>query len=365
MRSYLISLDGDPVDDDLAAAFEVVEVDERVSAPSTFLLTLRAELGADGRWSHLDDDRFALFTPVAVSVGNGDRPVPERVVDGYLTSVSLRIGSEPGTGFLDLRGVDPTVLLGLEEKVAVWPDLADSDIAEQILDSYDLDFDVTATAAVRQDVDTTVVQRGTDAAFLRTLARRNGYEFSFSPDAYFGPPRLGGESQPDVALRAGAGSNLRSFTLALDGVRPLAVAAAQVDPRTREVSSADVTDSDLETLGSDAIGDVLDDRLGRVVTPDAEQARVLLLGEPSADPTVLTAAAQGVRDEASWAVSARGELNPDAYPGVLRSGRTVGVRGVGETHSGTYYVTRVTHRLTSDGVYGVAFEARRNAVGAG
>jgi phage protein D len=372
MKSYLISFDGEPADADLAASMQLVEVDERAAAPGTFCLTLRVELDSNGNWTFLDDDRFSLFTPVSIEIGNGDLPVTEPVMDGYLTSVALRVGAQPGSGYLDLRGMDSMVLLSVEEKTIAWANMADSDIASQILDSYDLSADTTATEPVRQDTDVVVVQRGTDAAFLRLLARRNGFEVSFGRSGlggeggcYFGPPRLTGTPLPDLAVRFGDNSNLRSFALGLDGLRPLAVASSQIDPKTKEITSADVTDSELDQLGDEDLGGIITRRLGQVVTPAEEQGRLLLLAEPSADDTVLTAAAQAVRDEASWAVTARGEVNTDAFPGVLRSGRVANVKGVGQQHSGSYYITRVTHRLTSDGKYSLVFEARRNALDGG
>jgi len=71
--------------------------------------------------------------------------------------------------------------------------------------------------------------------------------------------------------------------------------------------------------------------------------------------------AQAVRDEASWFISARGEVNSDAYQGVLRPHRLVLVKGAGKSYSGKYYVTRVVHELKGDGSYTQTFEARRNA----
>jgi len=47
---------------------------------------------------------------------------------------------------------------------------------------------------------------------------------------------------------------------------------------------------------------------------------------------------------------------------VLRARRLVTIKGIGATHSGLYYVTRVRHLLGAD-AYAQSFEARRNAVG--
>jgi hypothetical protein len=46
---------------------------------------------------------------------------------------------------------------------------------------------------------------------------------------------------------------------------------------------------------------------------------------------------------------------------VLRPRRPVTIKGVGETHSGVYYVTHVTHTFTRDG-YTQFFRVKRNGL---
>jgi len=71
--------------------------------------------------------------------------------------------------------------------------------------------------------------------------------------------------------------------------------------------------------------------------------------------------AQAVRDAAGWFITAQGEINSEAYQAALRPAGWCLVKGAGTTYSGKYYVTRVTHQLTGDGMYVQKFEARRNA----
>jgi phage protein D len=72
--------------------------------------------------------------------------------------------------------------------------------------------------------------------------------------------------------------------------------------------------------------------------------------------------AQAVRDEASWFITARGEVIGEAYQSVLRPHRLVLVKGAGRAYSGRYYVTSVVHEFKGDGTYTQSFEARRNAL---
>jgi phage protein D len=260
------------------------------------------------------------------------------------------------------------VLLTLEEKTVSWPNQADSDIVQQIVSDYGFNVQAEDTSPVHTDDETTIVQRGSDAQFIRGLARRNGYEFYFRKDAdsgdvgcYFGPPRLGGSPQPDLAVQFGDDSNLSYFEVEMSGLRPLAVNVQQVDPHDQTASSGDASQSDLDSLGASGLSDLISDKLNALITPAQQQGQMLLLAQPTADQSELDAVAQAVRDQADWFIKARGEINGAAYGAVLRAGRLVIVKGAGAQFSGKYYVTRVRHVLKNDGSYKQAFDARRNA----
>ena len=104
------------------------------------------------------------------------------VFDGYVTSVNFDVGSEPGTSRIEVGGMDTSVLMSLEEKIATWKDMSDSDIVQQIVSGYGVAVQADSTATVHQENDTTIVQRGSDIQFVRELALRNGLEFYFETD---------------------------------------------------------------------------------------------------------------------------------------------------------------------------------------
>ena len=66
---------------------------------------------------------------------------------------------------------------------------------------------------------------------------------------------------------------------------------------------------------------------------------------------------------ASEPVSAEGELDTVRYGSVLRARRLVGVRGVGRSYNGDYFVQRVTHKI-QPGVYTQTFQLSRGGTGA-
>jgi phage protein D len=359
---------------DLYPYVDHVEVLERVGGTS-FAVRFRSTQGPNGEWSLLSDQRFAPFLPMGVSLGftgAGGGPLGssggglDTLVEGYVTGAEVSLtGSDVR---FDVLGQDPWAVLDTEEKVLAWPDLSDSDIARQILAGAGIDADITPTSSVRQADDVLVVQRGTDASMLRELARRNGYVCRFTvadgrTGCRFGPPQLDGSPQPELAVRFGTGSNLRTFEAALDGRRPLTIRAAQVGALSRDIVEAEASDPSLRFTGRTGLADLAAPGLARAAVPLRAHGTLLLAATPGDDPAELNRHAQAARDEAAWFVEARGEVNADAYGHVLRAGRTVLVKGAGSRHSGVYYVTSVVHRMRPDGEYTQRFEARRTAVG--
>jgi hypothetical protein len=382
-KVYQIAFDDEAVDEDFYGDVESLTVEENTDAAGVLRLRLRLTLQEDGSWNYLDDERLSLYKKVGVRIGftggeglagalggligGGDDGL-EPVFDGYVTALRLAIGSESDDSFLDVGATDTSVLMGLEEKVVTWPNLADGDIARQILDGYGVEARVDATLTTHQENDTTIVQRGTDLQFMRRLARKNGLEFYFETDkdggavtAHFRAPRLDGKPQPDLAVRFGEESNLRSFWARLSGQRPLNVRVRQIDIKANGANDAQASETQRTLLGDRDLNDLAGGPLGGLVSPRDAQAQMLVLGPPTGDATELQTIAQAVRDEAAWFIAAGGEINSDAYLAVLRPHRLVLIKGAGKEYSGKYYVTSVVHELKADGSYTQKFEARRNA----
>lgn len=381
-KSYRIELDGEAVDEDFYGTVLSLSAVENTGSAGSLRLRLRISLDSEGSWSLVDADRLALFGRIKVSIGftsgnglggalqgltGGNDPLAP-VFEGYITAISPSFDSQPGNSVLEILALDSSVLMSLEDKVATWSNLSDSDIAEQILGAYGVDMEVESTQAMHLENDTTIVQRGTDIQFVRTLAQRNGMEFYFETDpasdtvtAYFRPPQLDGQPQPDLAIQFGAKSNLRTFSTRLAGQRPLSVKVQQIDVKSNSPNVGQASDLQRTKLGERDLEDLEAGTLGRLVTPQDAVAQMLLLGSPTSDTTELQTLAQAVRDDAGWCIQAQGEINSEAYQTVLRPHRLVQIKGAGRAHSGKYYVTRVVHELTSNGGYSQRFEAVRNA----
>jgi phage protein D len=387
-KAYEIAFNDETVDEDFYGDVESLIVEENLTQASTMRLRLAITLDDNGVWDYLDDGRLEVFTKVSVRIGftgggglagalsgalgaltggEGNDGL-ERVFDGYITAVSPNWDSEPGGSHLEIEAMDTSVLMSLEEKIATWPNLSDSDIVQQIVSGYGVQVNVDSTPTVHQENDTTIVQRHTDIQFVRELAQRNGLEFYFETDkdsgevtAFMRAPQLESTPLPDLAIQFGEESNLKSFGARVIGQRPLSVKTTQVDVKANSPNLAQVGDTQLTKLGDTDANSLIGGPLGSLVSPRDVLAQMLLLGPPTSDATELQTLAQAVRDEAGWLITANGEVNSDAYQTVLRPHRMVLVKGAGSRYSGKYYLTRVTHELQADGNYLQRFEARRNA----
>lgn len=140
--------------------------------------------------------------------------------------------------------------------------------------------------------------------------------------------------------------NLDRLSLEFDGLRPLTAAAGAVDAADLSVLRAEAQAGSQSTLGDEAA-------LALV------QPAALLLARTRETDSDLNDAVTAAVDFGSWAYAASGEVDGAAYPAVLQPYGTVSVAGAGPL-SGSYLISRVTHRIDSR-AYHQRFELRRNA----
>lgn len=327
-----------------------VELDEELAG--MFRFTVAVRLQADGTWTYLDDDRFVLWQKVAVVAGPQD--AAEQLIAGYVTHLRPEFGAGLDRCRLHVWGMDAGVLLDRDDVLKDWPNKKDSDIAEETFRAHGLDPVVTDTQVIHDAEVSTIVQRETDMQFLRRLALRNGFEcFVDGDQGYFRPPALDDGGQPVLAVQFGADTTVTRFGLEADALRPSGVSMNQVDRVSGELLQAQASPGEQRQLGSTGP----DAFLGAGMSPGAVVLdRVVTTGSPE-----MTALCQGLLDAGEWFVTGEGEIDASQYAAVLKPRATVVVKGIGRTHSGTYYVTRVTHRFTPDG-YRQQFGVKRNAL---
>lgn len=354
--SYLLTIGGQPADGELLASVQSLEVEDHADLADMLRLRIAIAVAAGGsHWNVVDDGLFDRLANVRVSAKVGPGRA-EPVIDAYVIDSRAAFSSEPGRSVLDVVAMDATALLSLEEKVKSWPDQADSAIASSIFSDYGFTANVRDSQPVRQQEETTTIQRGTDIAFLRKLAERNGYETFVEvaadggTEGHFHPPDLDEQPQAVLNVNLGSATNVDDFNARYD---MLAATTAQVTGL--DVSDGSTQPADAQNSQQTALG-------GSSAVPADRPRKVLLSGTGLSSAGELQTLAQAVVDRSAFSITAEGTVHGAAIGTLLKAKTPVLVRGAGREFSGTYYVQRVRHVFSGEG-HAQHFSLRRNASG--
>jgi hypothetical protein len=198
-------------------------------------------------------------------------------------------------------------------------------------------------------------QQETDLGYIRRLAQRNGFVFYIEPlpllgtsQAYWGLDNRLGVPQPALSMNMGPQTNLdQPINFHYNALGPLAPKVTILDPITKTPITIPAPSG--------------------LRPPLARRPAVALRSSISRDSANLDSG-QGLlralssRADSSDAVTASGEIDAVRYGQALRSRRLVGVRGVGASYNGNYYVKQVTHRIRR-GEYKQGFTLTREGHG--
>ena len=345
-----VKIDGEELSDLYGSMALEVELDDDLAGMCHLTLPLMQAM--DGTWDLLEDDRLQVWKRITVQVGFGD--AADDLFTGYITQLRQMLPAEPTACRLELWAIDASVLLDRADKLKDWPDKKDSDIATEIFESYGLTAQVDATEVSHDSEVSTIVQRETDMQFLRRLALRNGFECFVDGDiGYFRAPALDGTTQPVLAAHFGEDTTLIDVSFEVNALAPANVTMTQIDHDTKEIIQAVAETSDLRGLGQTGSAGLL---ASGVSAAQVHVSHTVATGVPE-----MTALCQGLFQRGDWFVTASGEIAANAYGHVLVPRATVTIKGVGETYSGVYYVSHVSHRISTGG-YTQQFRAVRNGL---
>jgi phage protein D len=276
--------------------------------------------------------------------------------------VRLSPGNQPGTSTLTVIGEDVSAVMARDQKAVLHPGLNDSGIVSKIIARY-ARFGIrpqVAPAVIKQPParDFNELQIESDLAYVRKLARRNGYVFDLVPDlagprAYWGPPQRLSVAQPALSVALGSGSNVDRLDFDFDALAPERFEGSIQDPRTGKVARVSVRQGTDVPLTRHSAWSSLG--------ADVRTSRFAASGISTR--AGLAQAAANATASARHAVTAEGELDTMRYGHVLMPYRPVGVRGAGGDYDGTYYVGSVTH-LIQPGCYRQRFSLNREGTGA-
>jgi hypothetical protein len=276
------------------------------------------------------------FTRVMIGVILG--ATPEVLIDGVVAHHQVMPGNEPGTSTLIVTGKDVSQMLDLEQKNEKYENQPDFLIVMQLIGSYaqyGLVPAVTPTTDVPIIIERIPRQHETDLKFIRRLAKRNGFVFYIEPltfganTAYWGPDNRLGIPQPALTMNMGSWTNVNSLRLSQDALSPIGTKGTFVEPKTK----ISIPIPSLPSL-----------RIPPLAANPVEAKRTVILRDTSnQNPAQAAVSAFAAVTGAPEAVTGDGELDTLRYGYVLRARKLVGVRGVGFSYNGNYYVRRVRH----------------------
>lgn len=329
-----------------------IRVDQAIDMIAEAQLILPIGMDEAGDWPDPAEDFLQPLTRVRVEVRVGDGDFVA-LIEGRVVAQRFEMSGAPNQSRAVVVVQDESALMNRDDRARAFHDMAPEDIAAAIFGEYGIAAETETSGLGDAAFEREVVQRGTDFALLRRLARGANMTVSVEPGPAPGESRgrfrrlPGGEDDLPELVLAGAARNFNRLTVELDALSPVTARAWQVDPSSLSVLSAEA-----ESLAAEALGDT--------PTTDFAAPGAVFVDHVEPAQAGIEAAAQAVVDRGAWAFSAEGEVSAEIYPGVMAPCRTVGLAGAGGRLSGRYLVTEVSHAL-DDRSYTQRFVLRRNA----
>jgi hypothetical protein len=356
--TYQVLFNGTPADDSFYNQLSSLEVEENADLPGAIQLTMPVGT-QNGDLTIVNDSRFAPFSNVAVVV-TPPTGSAECIFDGYVLTAKLHLERGIVASKMEIWGQDASWLMNTTEKVNEWVDVTDSDVAASIFGQYGItpasDNSNNDSPAYSEDGHS-LMQRGTDIAFLRSLARATGKLCRVScadkagvRTGFFARPNLGGDPVLTLNLNDPDKWNVGPLDLEWDATRPTHVTAGQVFLDNSD-ASVDLTDSGLTPLDA------------QTLAAFSGKTTSVLLAAPADSSGELTLRGQGVLEDANWFVRCEGESDTARLQAVLRVGSVVAISGIGALNSGNFLVWSVRHTIGAES-HKMRFVLVRNAMGA-
>lgn len=341
-----IELDGTAVSAQGLRDVLEVQIEEAADTADAASVVARVEAGADGEWKSVLDSLVDPETDVKLGVSFGE--VSYRF-DGLSTEATWHLDAAGGST-LTVKAVDRTLELDREEKVVAWPGSSDSAIAEAILaQTHGFQTVIEATPAGPDPDVHVAVQRGSDLAFLRSLADKWGYSFyleSTNGDVMGHFHRLDPLEEPQAELSLGFGGDAPALDAGVELTAGRRILAARIPALSGGAQTADSAGDD-EAQGALSLAGVATELL----SPSDVDGEI--------DPL---AAAQGIARRSAFAATLSCEFDTARVGVMLRARRPVLVKGLGRRLSGRYMVQRVRHTVTL-GSHRQEVTLARNALG--
>lgn len=353
-----------PVSRDLVAALQSVTVTHTDAGRSGFQMVFR--VGRRDRndlkdYRLVSDPLFKVFNRVVLVVTFG--AAAEVLMDGIITHQQLAPSLETGKSTFTITGEDVSIMMDLEERSKPHTGQDEATIAQMIIKDYQkfgLIPDVKRPRFRDQPTQNERIptQQGTDLAYLQEIGKRFAHVFYVIPGpkvgtskAYWGPPLRDTTPQKALTVNMGSFTNVTSISFQNSATMAAIVEGHVQDRKTNEIRPLKNERSRRPPLAK------------RPALTSQPYHLVQQFRETGRDTAQADARAQAATDRSvDDVITASGDINSTLYGGVLRLRGLVGLRGVGDSYGGLYYVKTVTHTL-SQGQYKQSFTITREGLG--
>jgi hypothetical protein len=286
---------------------------------------------------------------------------PQVLMDGVITKQDVTPGTDGSHDVLDITGVDLTAVMGWIDFSGIpYPAMPIEARVALIVAKYAI-FGIvplvvpTVLFEVPLPTDKIPKHKGTDLAYINSLAELVGYVFYIDPGpqpgmsiAYFGPEIKIGVPQPALSVNMDAHSNVESLSFSIDNEKKKLPVMFIQDLLSKVPIPLPIPDVSL-----------LNPPLGAVPL----LAKNIEFVADSAKRSPIQAVLHGMAKAAASAdgVTGTGTLDVLRYGQPLRARSLVGVRGAGAAFDGLHFVSRVTHKIQR-GEYKQEFRLSRNGL---
>jgi hypothetical protein len=200
-------------------------------------------------------------------------------------------------------------------------------------------------------------QRGTDYAYIRSLADAVGFRFTLDPGpaptaslAYWGPEPRADRSRPALSIDFGRSTNVETLQLSFDANQRVLPEAFVLEPASKTVVPIPVPDIA-----------VIAPPLGAVVPPAHRHHRLRDTAKLTAAEAAGALLAKAARS--AEAMTGHGTVNVARARVRLRAGAIVEIHGAAKPFDGVYEVSRVRDTITPSS-HTQTFELLRAGIGA-
>ena len=342
--SFRVTLDGRPIDPEMAACVAELVVEDDLDLPGMFTVELHSREDQRGTQAWTDAEALAPGARLGIALGYGDRF--DDLMAGEITALEPEFRSD-GPPRLTVRGYDRRHRLNAARRTRSFVDQKDSDIAARLAADAGIPLQAADSAVLHPYM---LQAAQTDLDFLLQRAQRIGWELLMDGDTLLFRPTGSAAAE---ALTLGFDDDLLDFAPRLSLPPASQLQVTGWDPKARQPIKA------LARAG-DEVG------AERGLKTGAQQSAELL-GDAVEMQAGLPVASQAEADQMAAGLfnrmsleHVRGEGSCLGCTGV-RAGRVIRLAGLGRRFSGRYYVTSAVHRYARDDGYVTRFAVRRNA----